>query len=212
MGPRDGGGLDTYIVGQNGTSSQGGDIFLTWGSGGTFGGTVSLRGGSELLDTDDYDFAFPIGGDVIVESGTGAVDGGDILLTSNIGGSVLIETGDTSAGVLIADANLVIENSYLEIQEGAERIIFRADPTNILEYNGKTILRSVSDYPVPVVPSDRIEVDDDLEFSLTALRMAQLQNSLEILVNALSQCQHGLFRTLDEFGVPDSCEAFTTSS
>merc|ERR1739848_29135 len=173
----------------------------------------SLRGGSELLDTDDYDFAFPIGGDVIVESGTGAVDGGDILLTSNIGGSVLIETdeinagsifinagsgstlgdvqiGDTSAGVLIADANLVIENSYLEIQEGAERIIFRADPTNILEYNGKTILRSVSDYPVPVVPSDRIEVDDDLEFSLTALRMAQLQNSLEILVNALSQCQH----------------------
>merc|ERR1712000_727887 len=233
--PRDGGGLDTYIVGQNGTSSQGGDVFLTAGSGGTFGGTVSLRGGSELLDTDDYDFAFPIGGDVIVESGTGAVDGGDILLTSNIGGSVSIETddinagsifinagsgstlgdvqiGDTSAGVLIADANLVIENSYLEIQEGAERIIFRADPTNILEYNGKTILRSVSDYPVPVVPSDRIEVDDDLEFSLTALRMAQLQNSLEILVNALSQCQHGLFRTLDEFGVPDSCEAFTTSS
>lgn len=80
---------------------------------------------------------------------------------------------------------------------------------NILEYRGKTLLRSVSDYPVPVVRTDVIEENSDFFLTETTYRVALLQNSLEILVNALSQCQHGLFETLDEFGIPDSCVAFT---
>merc|ERR1712130_1088491 len=87
---------------------------------------------------------------------------------------------------------IIIDNSYFEIQKGSESVVIRADPTSIISYNGKTVLRSVSDYIIPAVPIANIAPANDPRFTDTAYRIAQLQNSLEILINALGQCQRSV--------------------
>ena len=229
--PRDGGGLDTWIFGQGGAGTQGGDLFFIGGASGSLGGDVFVTGGDATPDA--YDNAFDVGGAVVMESGNGQIDGGSINMYAGQG-SVLISTdsatasgniylnagsGPTMGDIVVTGTNiqafvldttpLVIRDSHLEIENAENILTIRADPMSIVEYNGKTILRSVSDYPVPAVSTAVIAPTSDLELSVTAHRLAELQNSIEILLNTLSQCQHGLFQTNNQFGLPDSCVAFT---
>merc|ERR1712137_1085360 len=248
---RDGGGLDTVIVGQTGQASQGGDLFFYSGEGATSGGDVTVRGGNSPIDNT---LSFAVGGSVILQSSDAAIDGGSIFIlagedtqAAGANGDITITTGDAASATSVAgdirfnagsgdslgdfvidgdddDATtpitstltfdttpIIIDNSYFEIQEDSENVVFRADPTSILSYNGKTLIRSVSDYIVPAVPTTNIAPANDPLLTDTAYRLNQLQNSLEILINALSQCQHGLLETVDEFGIPDSCEAYVPS-
>jgi hypothetical protein len=229
--PRNGAGLDTFIVGQGGAATQGGDLFFRGGNGGTTGGDLVVRGGDATLDP--FDHAFDVGGGVIVASGNGQIDGGNINVYGGPNaGSITIQTnsqtvagdiylnagsGPTMGDIAIGDAGrtfildetpLTIQDSFLHIVDSSEEVIFRADPMSIFEYNGRTLLRSVSDYPVPAVDTAAIPPASDTDLTETAYRVAELQHSLEVLVNALSQCQHGLFQTVNEFGLPDSCVAF----
>jgi len=212
---------------------------LRAGDGLTTGGDVTVRGGNvntPLIGVNEL--AFEVGGGVIIAAGNGQIDGGGVNIyggpsTAGNGGNVEISTdsstasgniflnagsgptlgdvaiGDQSTTFIIDTTPVVIHDSYFQITDGDENLIIRADPMNIVEYNGKTILRKVSDYLVPAVDTTDIDDLSDLELTQTAYRLASLQNSLEILVNALSQCQHGLFETVDEFGLPDSCPEFS---
>merc|ERR1712137_85737 len=215
-----------------GQASQGGDLFFYSGEGATSGGDVTVRGGNSPIDNT---LSFAVGGSVILQSSDAAIDGGSIFIlagedtqAAGANGDITITTGDAASATSVAgdddDATtpitstltfdttpIIIDNSYFEIQEDSENVVFRADPTSILSYNGKTLIRSVSDYIVPAVPTTNIAPANDPLLTDTAYRLNQLQNSLEILINALSQCQHGLLETVDEFGIPDSCEAYVPS-
>merc|ERR1712137_166332 len=210
-----------------GQASQGGDLFFYSGEGATSGGDVTVRGGNSPIDNT---LSFAVGGSVILQSSDAAIDGGSIFIlagedtqAAGANGDITITTGDAASATSVAGdirfnagsgdslGDIVIDNSYFEIQEDSENVVFRADPTSILSYNGKTLIRSVSDYIVPAVPTTNIAPANDPLLTDTAYRLNQLQNSLEILINALSQCQHGLLETVDEFGIPDSCEAYVPS-
>jgi len=228
---RFGGGLDTYIMGQESAATQGGDLFFLGGNGQDIGGDVRVVGGLSLGADSN---AQSVGGGIIIESGNGQINGGNINIYggsgTTAGGSVLITTDSTGASgdiylsagsgptmgdITIGDEALLftldgdfltVHDSYIRMESGVDNIEIRADSSSILSYNGRTILRSVSDYPVPLVPQTTIVGDTD--FSETAYRLGQIQNSIEILVNALSQCQMGIFQTVNPNGTPDSCEAF----
>jgi len=231
---RDGGGLDTCINGQPGDASQGGDLFFIAGQGNTLGGDLLVQGGQQVVDSD-ISFAVGgsveihagdgqiDGGAITISAGVNDIgqNSGDIVIGNapnvdfagdvrfNCGsGDVLgdVVVGDFSDEFILQDTPLVIQDSFLLITDGDDEVIFRADPTNIVQYNGKTLLRSVSDYLVPAVPTFNIAPINDPLLTQTAYRVNQLQNSVEILVNALSQCQHGLFETVDSQGIVDSCD------
>merc|ERR1712014_296669 len=157
-------------------------------------------------------------GDVTISTGIAAAGtsvAGDIRMNAGSGdtlGSVVIDGDDdddatsVEGEVLFDTTPVIVDNSYFEIQRDSESVVFRADPTSIISYNGKTVLRSVSDYLIPAVPTFNIAPANDPRLTDTAYRIAQLQNSLEILINALGQCQHGLLETVDSVtGIPDSC-------
>merc|ERR1712137_971325 len=183
--PRNGGGLDTYIYGQSGAATQGGDLFLNGGQGTTLGGNVIVRGGSVNVPAPlPNSNAFDVGGGVFLASGNGQISGGNINIYGGSGatggGAISINTdstvasgsiflnggsGNTLGDIAIGDQSrtfildttpLVIQDSYLTITERSEQIFIRADPQEILTYNGKTLLRSVSDYLVPAVDTTPI--------------------------------------------------------
>merc|ERR1712137_316174 len=95
---RFGGGLDTYIMGQESAATQGGDLFFLGGNGQDIGGDVRVVGGLSLGADSN---AQSVGGGIIIESGNGQINGGNINIYggsgTTAGGSVLITTDSTGA-------------------------------------------------------------------------------------------------------------------
>jgi len=212
-------GGDLTVQGGNSPFEEGDTLsFKVGGSVITQAADAAIDGGSIYILAGDDSAADTANGEITISTGTAAATtsvAGDIRFNAGSGdtlGSVVIDGDDddddlTVDGEVVFDTTpIIIDNSYFEIQKGSESVVIRADPTSIISYNGKTVLRSVSDYIIPAVPIANIAPANDPRFTDTAYRIAQLQNSLEILINALGQCQHGLLETVDSVtGIPDSC-------
>merc|ERR1712130_344704 len=222
------GGDILFNAGDSTGDGIGGDIILIPGqaSNGNHGkiylGTDSSNAAASFpLEIQRPDLVSGNGGDTIIQGqNTQSGPAGDLYILSGQstglqGAPLYLIPGDANQdfdnneeqGDIVFDTTpIIIDNSYFEIQKGSESVVIRADPTSIISYNGKTVLRSVSDYIIPAVPIANIAPANDPRFTDTAYRIAQLQNSLEILINALGQCQHGLLETVDSVtGIPDSC-------
>jgi len=214
-------GFGTFIYGQDsaesggdldifaGDGSDGGDLILTAGDG-TFalGGAVNIAGGYGTETGGDinilaFDFDTGIGGDILFSAGNGIGGrGGDIII--NAGSSVIpgaVQIGPVANTLEISDsAIVVIENGFIQLIGSASLLEITPNPTSIISYNGETLIRSKSDVFVP-------DVDDITLVTIANQyeRVRELQNTLNALVNALSQCQHGLFQTFDGLGNPRDC-------
>jgi len=217
--------LDTYFIGQNSAANDGGDYNIISGSGGTNSGNTNIFAGAGT-DNVGGDIEFS-SGDGLLNGGFFGIIAGTAI--NNTGSDVTFSAGDSntilglagniylnagSGGVLgsvtVASAasvgiiaQIFVSNSFLELQDEVtgDELLFQADSSSIIEFNGFTIIRSLADFPV-LYPDTGIAVDANTQYS----EMRKLQNSFNTLLNDLGQCQHGLIQTFKADGVtPSAC-------
>ena len=216
-----GAGGSTSILGQESVSSNGGTLEIVTGYGSINAGNLNVKAGAGTKD-DGGSITFT-GGDgnqngglVTFAAGSSAAGAaGGITLTS---GSASIAQPGTKAGNIYLNAgsgatlgdvqilnarNALLSTTsvtlfdYLEIVSSSQDdIIIQANPESVVSYNGQTLLkdRIFNVQQVPNVFLNYVVGQEPLDFPLVAVQQMQyLQDTVQNLINTLSQCGHGLF-------------------
>ena len=219
--PSRGAGGSTNILGQESFSSNGGILELRGGGGSVTGGAIDIQAGTGGLD-DGGSITFT-GGDgnqngglvtFVAGSSTGGT-AGSISITSGsastavgstaVAGDIYLNAGSGSAlgDVQILNArnfninsNSVTLFDYLQlISSSGDDLVIQANPESVVSYNGQTILKDRI-FNVQQVPNVNLvyTVPEPADFPLVAVQQMQfLQDTVQNLINTLSQCGHGLF-------------------
>jgi len=224
---------NTYIVGQESLSNNGGSLILNAGDGATTGGNLNLNAGTGVSS---------LGGNAIITSGDGLANGGGVFVTTGsgstgaagsisvtagsttttnaLGGSVYLNAGSGSSlgsvtvsggsGLVAAQGvSSILLGDSLQIYSNQQPtgLVFEANPESIVSFEGRTLIKD-RQYSVQVVPAVVISPPTGTiaPYPITlelATLVAQIGSTVQNLNNALNQCGHGLIST--GTGDPNEC-------
>lgn len=230
-----GSGASTNILGQQSQSGNGGALKIIAGQGSTNGGNLDLTAGSgSLSDGGSVTFTGADGtlggGSISFTAGSSNVSPGSVAINAGLGSGAGVGLGNSYGGSIYLNSgsgnglgNVIIENAnqlyvetatvvlldYLLLQHGQndDQLIFSANPESILSFNGQTLIKdrifSVQTVdPTPITAPNPQPGYFDLPI---VQRVEDLQDTVQNLISAFSQCGHGLFTTVDAAGNPAYC-------